>query len=338
MPLNKFAMARYKAIDERLQRKDYPSLEALVAYVSEKLDRPIAVRTIQKDLYDMRNSMDLNFNAPIKYDHYRRGYYYDPSDYSIDRLPVTQYDLDGLEIAINILEHFKNIPLIRQFEDAIGRIAGAVKISKERLNKAQGILHIDQSVEYAGSSWIAALAEAIVQRKWVRIRHRSYQRNEAREYRLAPYHIREYQHRFYVIGESKRRDETQSKIRIFGLDRIQNIWTTRDTFEYPETFDHQAFFGNIIGISDPEKEPENIELWFEAEQSKYILSQPIHASQRVLEQTDAGCRIGLKVVINYELLMLLLSYGSHVKVLSPAHLARQIQQEARKMVALYDNK
>jgi len=100
----------------------------------------------------------------------------------------------------------------------------------------------------------------------------------------------------------------------------------------------QAFFGNIIGISDPEKEPENIELWFEAEQSKYILSQPIHASQRVLEQTDAGCRIGLKVVINYELLMLLLSYGSHVKVLSPAHLARQIQQEARKMVALYDNK
>ncbi|SFV30655.1 helix-turn-helix transcriptional regulator [Thermoflavifilum thermophilum] len=335
MPLNKNAMARYKAIDERLRRKDYPSLEKLVNYVSQKLGKSVSVRTIQKDLYDMRYSAELNFKAPIDYHYQRRGYYYKEPNYSINSLPVTEYDLNGLEIAINILEHFKHITLIRRFEDAIRQIADAVKISKERLVQSQGMLHIDLSAEYAGARWIEDLAEAIVNRNWVKIKHKSYQRNEEHEYRLAPYHIREYQHRFYVVGMSKRKDQQENKVRIFGLDRITNIWPTRDHFDVPENFEPHKYFANIIGISNPENDPEDIELWFDAQQCKYVLNHPIHASQQLLEQTEDGCRVRLKLVINYELMMLLLSYGSHVKVLSPAHLARQIQEEIQKMAAQY---
>ncbi|MBX6379932.1 MAG: WYL domain-containing protein [Thermoflavifilum aggregans] len=335
MPQNKNAMARYKAIDERLRRKDYPSLQSLVDYVSQKLDKRVSVRTIQKDLCDMRYSEELNFHAPIGYDYFKRGYYYTELDYSIDRLPVTEYELEGLEIAINILEHFKEIPLIKQFDEAIHQIAHAVKISRERLSKAQGMLHIDLPAKYAGSKWIEPIADAIIKRYWLRIEHKSYQRDDSLEYRLAPYHIREYQHRFYVVGASRRKDQQEQKVRIFGLDRIQHIWPTNIPFDIPEDFEPNRYFANIIGISNPEKDPERIELWFDAQQSKYIINQPIHATQEILEQNDAGCRISLNLVINHELLMLLLSYGAHVKVLEPPHLALQIKEEARKLLGLY---
>ncbi|MCL6523657.1 MAG: WYL domain-containing protein [Thermoflavifilum sp.] len=335
MPINKDAYARYRLIDERLNRRlQPPTLSELIDYVSEKLGKRVSKRTIQQDIYDMRYSEELGYKAPIVYDHQIKGYRYEEADYSIHHLPVSEYDLEGLEIAINILQHYIELPFIKQFEETLLRIADHVRISKQ-LRQSKPFLHIDQPSDgsYKGINWLNDLTEAIKTCRLVRLSYQSFRREVPKEYLFAPYHIREYQHRFYVVGKSVR--EENAKIRTFALDRIRDLWPTYQTFEYPEEFDDRSFFGNIIGISDPEKDPEDIELWFEAEQSKYILSQPIHASQRLIEQTPEGCRIGLKLVINHELLMLLLSYGARVKVLSPAHLQEKIRTEIQQMANLY---
>ena len=130
MPLNREAYTRYRLIDMRLRKKPYPHLEELIWYLNEKLDKAVSKRTVQMDFQEMRQNQNLNFNAPIVYDKTEKTYRYGDEKYSIHNLPVSADELHGLDFAISILDQFKHLPAIKEFEDAIRRIASTVKENK----------------------------------------------------------------------------------------------------------------------------------------------------------------------------------------------------------------
>jgi predicted DNA-binding transcriptional regulator YafY len=333
MPLNKDALSRYRLIDERLRNTmlPRPSLEQLIAYVCDRLGKTVSRRTVLLDLQHMRESAELKYYAPIAYDYYRKGYYYSEEGYSINNLPVTEYELQGLEIAVGILKQFHNLPVIRQFEDAILKIADSVSVNRE-MRETQGLLHLDAPPHYKGLEWIPEIASAIRTREILRISYRSFERDAEKEYRIEPYHLREYSNRFYVFAKSVR--DSKPGLRTFGLDRIVEIWPAGEHFE-EKNFDEASYFRNTIGITVPDEKPEKIVLSFTPQQGKYVKTQPLHPSQRILADNDTECRVELTLVVNYELLMLLLSYGAGVRVIKPASLATRIVGQAEKISALY---
>jgi predicted DNA-binding transcriptional regulator YafY len=334
MPLNKDALTRYRLIDERIRNtmRGRPSLDELIGYVQDKMEKSISRRTILLDLKHMRESAELNYFAPIAFDRQKKGYYYEEEGYSIHNIPVTEYELQGLEIAVGILKQFHNLPIIQQFEDAVLRIADSVRV-RGKASEHPGILHLDAPPSYKGLEWIPEIAEAIQQRSVLRIRYQSFERGEPREYRVEPYHLREYNNRFYLVA----RNSTQAgaALRTFGLDRILEIWPTYDHFE-DRAFDETSYFKNTIGITVGEGAPEKILLSFTPHQAKYVKAQPLHASQRVVRDDAKECQVELELVINYELMMILLSYGSSMKILKPARLVKRFREELEAMRRLYD--
>lgn len=333
MPLNKDALTRYRLIDERLRNTmlPRPSVNQLLSYVSEKMDRSISRRTLLLDIQHMRESPDLNYMAPIAFDRTRQGYYYEEEGYSINRMPVTEYELQGLEIAVSILKQFQKLPVIRQFEDAILKIADSVRVNRKKLED-EGLIHLDTPPDYKGLEWIPEIAEAIRTRNIIRIRYQSFERKEPREYRLEPYHLREYNNRFYLFARSLK--DIRPGVRTFGLDRIVDIWPTYDHFDARD-FDETSYFKNAIGITVPEGKPEKIVLSFTPHQGQYIKAQPLHWSQRILLDNDEELRVELDLLVNYELMMLLLSYGSGLKIREPLSLVERFTQEAEAMLAQY---
>ena len=333
MPQNKYALSRYRLIDERLRNKQLPppSVADLMELVAERMDRSVSRRTILLDLQNMRESADLKYYAPIAYDNYRGGYYYAEEGYSINNVPVTEYELQGLEIAIGMLQQFQRLPVIRQFEDAILKIADAVSIDREHL-VARGLLHLDTAPQFQGLKWLPEIAMAIKDREVLRIRYQAFNQDAPREYRIEPYHLREYNNRFYVFARSLRGEGTG--LRTFGLDRIQELWNTNEHYD-EQHFDESSYFRHAIGITVPEEEPRRIVLSFTPQQGHYVKTSPLHESQRVLVDDDNEYRVELLLVINPELLMLLLSYGARVRVLEPQDLADRIRQEARDILARY---
>lgn len=332
MPVNKSAIARYQWIDQRLRNKRLPkpSLGDLVAYVSEKIGRPIAVRTIQEDLRVMRHEPSLNYQAPIAYDRAGKHYYYTDPHYSIGQLPVDEMDLEGLEIAIGILEQFRHLPLIRQFEDAMLRIADALQINRERL-ETQRLVRLENS-HYKGAEYIREIMEAIKQKEVICIKYQSFGRTEPKEHWVEPYHLRGSRNYLYLVGKSIRIKEPT--VLTFALDRIVALWPTDKKFETID-FDEAAYFKDVIGITHPNKAPERILLSFSPTQAHYVKTQPLHHSQLIVQDDDTACLVQLKLVINHELFMLLLSYGSQVKVLEPDHLAQKLKAEAEAMLRCY---
>lgn len=333
MPKNKDAVSRYRWIDERLRNKRLrkPTLDDLVSYVSAKMDATISVRTIQKDIQDMRHDPELNYHAPIFYDRSTGTYRYEDETYSISNIPIEEADLQGLEIAIGILEQFRSLPVIEQFEDAILKIAASLKKNREVLEH-KGLIRFARITQYKGAEHIPFIVDAIKNLDVIRIAYQSFDRNEPKEHWVEPYHLREYQYRFYLIGKSQK--AKGGTLLTFALDRIVDIWPTDKKFDQ-KNFDDASYYQHAIGVTVPVGAPEKVLLSFTPLQGKYIKSQPIHPSQRIEKDNDSECHISINVVINRELQMLLLSYGANVKVLQPAHLAATMAAEAGAMFKQY---
>jgi predicted DNA-binding transcriptional regulator YafY len=331
LPKNKDAVSRYRWIDERLRSKQKakPTLENLIEYVSDKMGVNVSVRTIQKDIQDMRHDPELNYMAPIVYDRSSGTYRYADESFSISNVPIEEADLQGLEIAIGILEQFRSLPVIRQFEDAILKIAASLKMNREALQH-KGLIKFTRSTQYKGAELIPEIVDAMKNLEVIRLAYQSFDRDKPKEHLVEPYHLREYQHRFYLIGKS----QTRNAVVTFALDRVVKLWPTMKHFD-EQNFDDASYFKHAIGITVHDSDPEKVLLSFAPRQGKYVKSQPIHSSQEVISDTADECRISLNVVINPELIMTLLSYGAQVKVLAPQHLAEKVAEEAKAMAKLY---
>jgi divalent metal cation (Fe/Co/Zn/Cd) transporter len=77
MPQNKFALARYRLIDELLRRNRYVKTTDIVDLCFQKLGFKVTQRTIQMDLETLKNDPFLSCYFPIAYSHYKKAYYYE---------------------------------------------------------------------------------------------------------------------------------------------------------------------------------------------------------------------------------------------------------------------
>jgi len=315
-----------------MRQKQAPSLREIVDYVSEKMGQPISVASIQKDIYAMRYNESLGFNAPIEYDQYKKGYVYTKPDFSITNIPVSEEDLQGLEIAIGILEQFKEIPAIKLFEDAITKLASSVKQSRDKAN-AGSILLLDRPKRYQGIEYMGDIVDAIHGKNVLKVNYQPFTKTEPKKHTVHPYFIKEYNGRMYLIGNDIHPTKA-SKFLTFAFDRMSDVVKMNQTFREQEV-DKENYFRAAIGISLPDSKPENIVLLFDPIQSNYLQSQPLHHSQRILKDTEEEFVISVDLLVNYELKSLLQSFGDRVKVLEPKVLADEMKEVAMNVVEKY---
>jgi predicted DNA-binding transcriptional regulator YafY len=331
MPLNREAYTRYRIIDELLRKKPYPTLDVLIDKISEKFDRPVSKRTVQLDLQELRYNQGLNFNAPIVYDRIEKTYRYNDPDFSINKLPINADELHGLDFAISILDQFKHLPAIKEFEDAIMKIASTVKINKEARGEADYI-QLDRPFRIQGLEYVEPILRAIRERRVIEFTYQKFGSDHISHNKMEPYLIREAKNFWYVIGNGI--SKADHKILTFALDRIQDLKITDQTFN-DEKIDKKSFYDNVLGVTIAEGEPEKVVLSFTSLQGRYIKTMPIHHSQKIEKETTDELQVSLQLVINHELKMQLLSYGAHVKVLKPKSLVDEFKTIAEAMLQQY---
>lgn len=325
------AYSRYRLIDNRLRRKPSPSLEDLVQYVSERADKPVSKRSIQRDLEEMRYNQNLQFLAPIVYDRDSRTYRYSDPAFSISRLPVSSEELHGLEFAVGILEQFRHLPAIREFDSAIRKIAATVKLNKVERGESDYI-DLEKNYLVRGLEWVEPILKAITQKRVLRFEYQRFDKTESKSHLVEPYLIKEYKNFWYLVGN----DVTKAtpKVLTFALDRILEIDLTEASFER-ENLDKKSFYHHILGVTISDGKPCKVVLCFSPLQGKYVKALPIHHTQKVIRDNEKELRIELNLVINPELKMQILAYGASVRVVSPPSLVQDIQFEHERAAGLY---
>ncbi|MBU3743151.1 MAG: WYL domain-containing protein [Sediminibacterium sp.] len=328
MPVNKNALLRYYAIDACLTNsmRPFPNLEQIRRRVMQQLDGDISISMINKDLAQMR---DL-YAAPIKYDKVKRGYCYSTPGYSIKSLPLSEEEIAALDYSTALLQQLKGSRIFDQFETAINRLIEGYRVSKLIGKSEKQLIQVEEPVSTGGNQWLEIILQAIVSQTQLAIDYAKFG-SPVKQHLLSPYLIKEYRNRWYVVGYA-----ATGKILILALDRIQKIQKSKARFYADPGFQAEQYFQYSFGITHAAAAaPEKIVATFDKEQAPYILAQPLHHSQVVLNESNKGVTIQLTVYITTELVMTLLSYGAGVEVKEPLTLRKKMQEKIAAMQAVY---
>jgi predicted DNA-binding transcriptional regulator YafY len=67
----------------------------------------------------------------------------------------------------------------------------------------------------------------------------------------------------------------------------------------------------------------------------YLKTKQLHPSQQIAYEDDSSVEVAIKVYPSQDFIMMLLSYGSKVQVISPLWLAKKVEDEHIKAAKSY---
>lgn len=331
----KNAQLRYRIIDRNLrnQYNPFPSKQDLrqaceEALYGEGIGENICDSTIEKDLFAMR----MDHDAPIKYSKKDKGYFYEDDTYSIDNIPLSEDDIDAIKFATKTLMQFKDVNMFKQFGFAIDKIFDRVHISSNPMEESvEDFVQFETVPETIGTEFLAPILKAIKEKLIIKFSYTSFISEKTKAREVIPLLLKEYRNRWYLICFNINKE----KIVTFGLDRMSDLEVTEDYHLDKIKFNSDLYFKHSIGITSYDNLPADIEFKIDKIGSKYIESQPLHASQTLIKDGKNKNTYSLKVLISEELKRLILSYGSQIEILKPNNLKEQLKNEIISMYEIY---
>jgi|ERR1035437_567712 predicted DNA-binding transcriptional regulator YafY len=329
MPVNKSALLRYRIIDSCLTNpyRTYPTMEFMIDKIEEQIGTSISKSMFTKDIENMR----ITWDAPIKFDRYHKGYCYTEKEFSIKEFPLTHDEIEALDYSTALLNHLKNTRMFDQFESAINKVIEGYRISKMIGKSEKQILQVEEPLRSEGNQWLELILKSIVEKNCLKVTYQGFGKDK-KDHEFSCYLLKEYRNRWYAVGFSK----IARNVLILALDRVIKIEICKGSYVSDQNFIPADYFKYSLGITQiDDAKPERVILYFTNLQAPYILSQPLHSSQKVISEDD-GLTIEINVYISHELIQTVLSYGEQVKVLKPERFKKEIKTILKKTFGNYN--
>lgn len=352
MPINKNAIMRYKILDELLSDRYHNySLDDLTKEVNRRLAemRPdgdcVVRRTIEKDIHFLENGgpfwVEID-RYSVDYDNYERNRTYrkqclryaDPS-FSIFKQKLSSEEQYLLRELFSLLGQFDGLPKLEGLE----RLRQSLRSS----STSQPIISLTKN-PLENTTFFGELFTAITQRQTIELHYHQFKApDNDRVYNLYPYLLRQYSGRWYLFAEKVE----NGRLKCFALDRMDKI-VPLPSVKYKEfKGDINEIFEDMIGVTYYEDLPVNkILFWVSDESKDFVLTKPLHESQRTLKKGEAalrkaypslqgGCFFRIDCKRNYELIRELCSFGKELVVLEPTDIRKEIEERIKGMSDRY---
>lgn len=297
---------RFMSIIRNVRKKKYISLEELLEKVEQELiisglEGGISKRTLQRDLKEIRQKLDIS----ILYSKTYQGYY----------IPDDEHSGDMLEY---LLEHINLLCALR----IVGNVSDFMFIESRN---ARGVENL------------CPLVHAIKKRLIVEFDYQKFTDKESVHRVVEPYALKEFNGRWYLLSrELDQNTERLMPLKTWGLDRMVNLVVSSRKFVSIDREKLRKEFQDCFGIySNKECEVEEVVLSFDALGGCYAASRPLHETQEVLVDNEKEFRIRLRVRITWDFILELLSQTDNVTVISPLHLRERLIGIYQRALARY---
>ena len=337
MATNKIALIRYQTIDKCLQNHFRKwTLEDLIEKVSEALyeyegiTSGVSKRTIQGDIQVMRSDK-LGYNAPIVVRE-KKFYEYEEHDYSIHNSPVSSADLDKMKEVISVMKQLNGFNYFDDMNEIITRLEN--NLSKQT-HQQPNYIQFEENPLLKGLEHLNRLYQAIVKKQPLLISYQSFKakNQEPKQQVYYPYLLKEYRNRWFLLAKSRK----DKNLYTLALDRIVEFYElANEPFVDEQEIDFDTYYNNAIGVTKSVKEREQrVVFRVNKKLAPYVVTKPIHATQKVLEVTDEGTLFSIEVVHNFELERELLGFGEEIEVLAPRLVKKRIKTRLEKALEKY---
>ena len=334
MATNKHASIRYKTLDKcfRNSGKNYfinDLMEVCADAIYQHTGSPTSVsrRQIFDDIAFMESEAGYSIDLLRHKDGRKVFYRYQDLNFTISSQPLNQNEANLLKEALSTLSRFKGLPQFNWIEELNTRLEANFSLVTDK----KGIIQFEQNEFLKGLEFVSTLYHAISYEKVIEINYQGFKQESPLKYIFHPQLLKQYNSRWFLFGFVDGKEELTN----FSLDRIINVEEVNQVKYQKSSVDFDELFENVIGVSIPnDSELQKIEIKVDQSLLPYILSKPIHGSQKYIDKENRIIQI--EVYINYELISLLLGYGEGIEILKPKHLTEQMKEKFKNILKKYD--
>lgn len=353
MPANKNAMTRYKILDDLLSNRYHNySLDDLTEEVNYRLSEMypdtngVVRRTIEKDIFYLEYEgpflVDIERYTVDAYSKEKQKSYakqclrYANPAFSIFKKQMSADEEYLLSEALTLLGQFDGLPNLGDLE-ALRLGLGVRKPKHQIISLSKNPLE--------KSNILGELFTAISQRQTINLHYHTFKNKDVQlTVTLFPYMLKEYNRRWFLVAAA----ESDGKLLTFGLDRIDDVENLPSHKYVDYDGDLNGLYEDIIGVTYKEESPVyKIVLWVSDNSKDYVVTKPLHESQRSVSETKAqelysqfptlsgGQFFIIECKENYELIRELTSFGKDLVVLSPKPITDLVERRVSEMFEIY---
>ena len=334
MSINKNALIRYQALDRcfRNPGRMYFWEDLLEECNKARLALDPSSDGIQRrQLFDDIRFMEseAGWSIPLGRIRYGRKVYYRYEDlsFSISNQPLSDLEAEQIKSALQIFSRFSGTPQFEWVNEMIPMLESKFGLIK----RENEVIAFDSNVDLKGLHYITPIFNAIINKRVLSILYKDFKSSEPYEIVFHPYYLKQFNNRWFVFGLNA---ENKNSYWNLALDRIENISESNQTYIESQV-DWDDYFYDIVGVTRPAgAKLVEIVLNFSPEVAPYVITKPIHPSQKHRNEAT-GLEVKIKVIPNFELERLILSYGEQVKVISPLDFKERISQRLKSAGRLY---
>lgn len=196
---------------------------------------------------------------------------------------------------------------------------------------------LPEKTDSVGSCWKAELLKACKAQNAVKFNYQSPWSGPSSNRTLNPYGLKEFGHKWYVIGE----DAEKKKLRVFSLDRITDMKVIKERhFMRDPEFNIREYYKDSYGIYRPSEDEEmkaiDIELWADEQYGQILEKSPLHSSQ-TCKKLEYGYEIKLHVYPAWDFTQKLLTIADRVRVVSPLEYREELKETLMALWGDYDS-
>ncbi|HOG20098.1 MAG TPA: WYL domain-containing protein [Salinivirgaceae bacterium] len=187
----------------------------------------------------------------------------------------------------------------------------------------------------SGHQYLTKFIGAIKENLTVEMTYQSFGRKEPNTYEIEPYCLKVFRQRWYVLARSPYYDQ----LRIYSLDRIQELKITNSRFDYPADFSPEGFFYYSFGIiASSNQDLETVEVKVYNNQRKYFETLPLHHSQTLIEENSEYAMFQYTICPTYDFVQELFMHAENVEVIKPEWLRKEFANKVQQMSKMYNRK
>jgi predicted DNA-binding transcriptional regulator YafY len=334
MSINKNALIRYQVLDRCFRNSGRMYFwEDLLEECNKALanfdpnSKGIQRRQLFNDIRFMES--EAGWSIPLaRYRYGKRVYYrYEDLSFSINNQPLNDSEAAQIKSALQILSRFSGTAQFEWVNEMIPMLESKFGLI-ERKNE---IISFESNIDLKGLHFLTPLFNAIVNERVLLVKYKDFKSSEPYEITFHPYYLKQYNNRWFVFGLNS---DNQVPNWNLALDRIESLSETALKYK-PSEIDWEEYFFDLVGVTRPENAKlQEIVLKFSPEVAPYVITKPIHPSQKH-KNKQTGLEVKIKVIPNFELEKLILSFGEQVKVISPQNFKKRISQRLKSAGRLY---
>jgi predicted DNA-binding transcriptional regulator YafY len=335
MAITKNALIRYRTLDKCFSNfgRKFSNEDLLEAcnnalYEFNFSSDGIKKRQLFEDIKFMESAQ--GWEIPLQRNKEGRNvfYKYETKDYSINNQPINDFEIEKLKSALLVLSRFKGMPQFEWVNELILKLQQAFNLDANK----QEIISFDANEYLKNIHLIGDLFNAIIYQKVLELEYQKFDNQNSKTFEFHPYYLKQYNNRWFIIG----RFPKYENLTHFAIDRIVQFQES-DVKYLTTNINFNDYFEDVIGISKPKKTTiEKVVLLATSDLKPYIVTKPIHGSQKKISDDSNGYLFSIEVYINFELENLMLSYGETLKIIEPKSLQETIKNRLLKNLENYE--